>query len=86
MIKCLEYLPESDFLTVFYGIIDLGTLEMIYTNAGHPRPFLFKRDSGEIQELGTGGPLVGALSGDGLRGELLYNYKKVIRFLFILTV
>ncbi len=56
-------LPDSDFLTVFYGIIDLGNLEMIYTNAGHPRPFLFKRGSGEIQELGTGGPLVGALSG-----------------------
>lgn len=56
-------LPESDFLTVFYGIIDLGTLEMIYTNAGHPRPFLLKRSLGEIRELGVGGPLVGALSG-----------------------
>ncbi|MDA8406289.1 MAG: SpoIIE family protein phosphatase [Deltaproteobacteria bacterium] len=56
-------LPESDFLTVFYGIIDLGTLEMIYTNAGHPRPFLLKRNLGEIRELGVGGPLVGALSG-----------------------
>ncbi len=56
-------LPESDFLTVFYGIIDLGTLEMIYTNAGHPRPFLFKRDLGEIRELGVGGPLVGAFLG-----------------------
>jgi len=56
-------LPDSDFLTVFYGIIDLRTLEMVYSNAGHPRPFLFKRDLGEVRELGVGGPLVGALQG-----------------------
>ncbi len=56
-------LPDSDFLTVFYGIIDLRTLEMVYSNAGHPRPFLFKSDLGEVRELGVGGPLVGALQG-----------------------
>ncbi len=56
-------LPDSDFLTVFYGIIDLETLEMTYTNAGHPRPFLFRYFPKDIEELGVGGPLVGALLG-----------------------
>jgi phosphoserine phosphatase RsbU/P len=56
-------LPDSDFLTVFYGVINLETLELVYTNAGHPRPFLFRPSEGAFQELEIGGPLVGALSG-----------------------
>jgi two-component system sensor histidine kinase ChiS len=56
-------LPDSDFLTVFYGIIDLQTLELVYTNAGHPKPMLFRSRNEEIEELGVGGPLVGALMG-----------------------
>jgi phosphoserine phosphatase RsbU/P len=56
-------LPDSDFLTVFYGVINLETLELVYTNAGHPRPFLFRSSEGSFEELEIGGPLVGALSG-----------------------
>lgn len=56
-------LPDSDFLTVFYGVINLETLELVYTNAGHPRPFLFRPSEGTIEELEIGGPLVGALPG-----------------------
>jgi phosphoserine phosphatase RsbU/P len=56
-------LPDSDFLTVFYGVINLETLELVYTNAGHPRPFLFRSNDGRFEELEIGGPLVGALSG-----------------------
>ena len=52
-----------------------ATLDHFYSN----------RDSGEIQELGTGGPLVGALSGMDYE-ESVVDYKKAIRFLFILTV
>ena len=56
-------LPDSDFLTVFYGVINLETRELVYTNAGHPRPFLFRPSEGAFEELEIGGPLVGALSG-----------------------
>jgi phosphoserine phosphatase RsbU/P len=56
-------LPDSDFLTVFYGVINLETRELVYTNAGHPRPFLFRPSEGSFEELEIGGPLVGALSG-----------------------
>jgi serine phosphatase RsbU (regulator of sigma subunit) len=58
--ELFRILPESDFLTVFYGIINTETFEMIYTNAGHPRPFLHRCATGETLELGAGGPLLGA--------------------------
>jgi sigma-B regulation protein RsbU (phosphoserine phosphatase) len=53
-------LPDSDFLTVFYLVIDPKTLKFSYCNAGHPRPFLFRYAGGETHELRTGGPLLGA--------------------------
>lgn len=53
-------LPDSDFLTVFYGVLHTNTLKLVFTNAGHPKPLLFRRDSGSIEELEDGGPLLGA--------------------------
>lgn len=55
-----QILPESDFLTVFYGIIDTRSHRLIFTNAGHPKPFLYHHDLDTIEELFVGGPLVGA--------------------------
>lgn len=55
-------LPDSDFLTVFYGIIDTQSLELTFTNAGHPEPFLYRGNSGVIEQLTLGGPLLGAFS------------------------
>jgi phosphoserine phosphatase RsbU/P len=55
-----QILPESDFLTVFYGIIDTRSRTLVFTNAGHPMPFLYRRSTGSIEELSAGGPLVGA--------------------------
>lgn len=58
--EMFRVLPDADFLTVFYGIINPASLELVFTNAGHPRPFLFRADSGDVEELSDGGPLVGA--------------------------
>jgi sigma-B regulation protein RsbU (phosphoserine phosphatase) len=58
-----KVLPDSDFLTTFYGIVDLSTLTLLYTNAGHPSPFLYRGRTGEIEWLSAGGPLVGAFPG-----------------------
>ncbi|MEI8181357.1 MAG: SpoIIE family protein phosphatase [Desulfomonile sp.] len=55
-----QLLPDSDFLTVFYGIIDTNSLELIFTNAGHPRPFLYRNLECCVEELAVGGPLIGA--------------------------
>jgi len=60
--ELFRVLPDSDFLTVFYGIINNETLELVFTNGGHPRPFLYRRNLDRIEELGAGGPLIGAFS------------------------
>lgn len=56
-------IPDSDYLTVFYGIIDVKTLRLDYSNAAHPKPFLFRNDTGEVTELFDGGTIVGAFEG-----------------------
>ena len=53
-------LPDCDFLSVFYGVINRKTLQLAYTNAGHPRPFLYRKESDDVILLKDGGPLVGA--------------------------
>lgn len=58
--EMFRVLPDSDFLTVFYGIIDPQSLEFVFCNAGHPRPFLYRPGTGVMEELSNGGPLVGA--------------------------
>ena len=58
--EMFSVLPDSDFLTVFYGIIDPLTRGLTYTNAGHPMPFLYRAPGNIIEQLGSGGPLIGA--------------------------
>jgi serine phosphatase RsbU (regulator of sigma subunit) len=61
--QLFQVLPDSDFLTVFYGVIDLASLELVFSNAGHPKPFLYRCKTGDIEELSSGGPLIGAFPG-----------------------
>src|SRR5215831_13446782 len=46
------------FITLFYCEVDAQTNRMRFSNAGHNHPML-RRASGEIDELGTGGPMLG---------------------------
>jgi phosphoserine phosphatase RsbU/P len=59
----LAVTPDSDFLTVFLGVINPQSLELTYSNAGHPRPFLYRRRTGEILELSEGSMMIGAYPG-----------------------
>ncbi len=61
--EMVRVLPDSDFLTVFYCVINPDSLGLSFCNAGHPRPFLYREDDGSIDELTVGGPLVGAFQG-----------------------
>ncbi len=48
---------ESDFLTLFYGVLDMPNSQLTYCNAGHETPLLIRGQ--EAQTLSCGGGLVG---------------------------
>jgi len=39
------------FTTAFYLVVDLENRELLYANAGHPKPFLIHRDTREVESL-----------------------------------
>jgi sigma-B regulation protein RsbU (phosphoserine phosphatase) len=57
--RILKDCSASQFVTVFYGILDPATGRLVYSNAGHCPPFRFHtRDDNDVHELGrTGIPL-----------------------------
>jgi sigma-B regulation protein RsbU (phosphoserine phosphatase) len=50
--------PSENFVTAFYGILDLTERRMVYANAGHPPP-LAVRKNGTIEPLAVTGPALG---------------------------
>ncbi|MGH9326772.1 MAG: PP2C family protein-serine/threonine phosphatase [Terriglobia bacterium] len=52
-----ENTPESKYATFFYAIYDAQTRILLYTNAGHPPPFLFRRN--RLLRLEAGGTVLG---------------------------
>lgn len=51
-------LPEHQFVTTCYGVIDTESLELVLARGGHPYPILID-PSGNPQELDMPGPLLG---------------------------
>lgn len=55
---------EHEFATVWYGVIDIASMRLTYTNAGHDPPFVFRPalrhpPGGAYHELRAGGPVLG---------------------------
>ncbi len=50
----------SKFATLFYGILNPESNEIVFCNAGHNNPFLFSAD-GNVKELKTGGLILGCM-------------------------
>jgi sigma-B regulation protein RsbU (phosphoserine phosphatase) len=48
------------FVTVFYGIYNLRTGELTYTNAGHNPPYILKSDGQVVETPMPEDPIVGA--------------------------
>lgn len=48
--------PESMFVTMFAGILDLATGELEYANAGHDPPFILRPGQAPVQLPSVGGP------------------------------
>jgi sigma-B regulation protein RsbU (phosphoserine phosphatase) len=57
--------PEK-FITFFYCLLDFSRKELVYTNAGHHRPVIFRRNGATVQLAEGGFPL-------GLRPEARYD-------------
>ena len=53
-----ENVGTASFVTLFYGVLDLDSRTLDYTNAGHIPPFLVSR-AGQIQRLSDGGTFLG---------------------------
>lgn len=51
----------DSFVTIFYGILDPATGEMVFTNAGHNPPYLCRRDDSAPQALRTVGIALGVI-------------------------
>ena len=57
---------ESDsgmFVTVFYGILDRMGERMIYTNAGHNPPIIFRKKEEQFETLHQNGMALGVMAG-----------------------
>jgi sigma-B regulation protein RsbU (phosphoserine phosphatase) len=57
-IQLIKMLPESYYLTCFYGILNTASGELRYANCGHPSPFLLRKDAG-LQRLQSRGFYLG---------------------------
>jgi serine phosphatase RsbU (regulator of sigma subunit) len=55
---CSLELPEHQFVTAAYGIINTETRELTFARAGHPRPLVFDRQ-GKLSYIETEGALLG---------------------------
>jgi serine phosphatase RsbU (regulator of sigma subunit) len=68
------------FVTVFYGILDPRSGELVYCNAGHNPPFLLRAgDGGEAEPLTKTGMALGAMAGRAWgRGTVQVNPKDVL--------
>jgi len=58
--QMFENTPDEKYATCFYALYDSETRQLVYTNAGHPAPVLFR--DGEIVRLDVGGTPLGLIS------------------------
>ncbi len=58
---CEAIQGSGDFLTAFYGIIDVDSMTIEYSNAGH-NDMLIIHNNRDITPMGTNGPVVGVFN------------------------
>jgi serine phosphatase RsbU (regulator of sigma subunit) len=72
-------LPDAQFVTVWYGVVDTRTLELTYANGGHP-PAVIVHPDRTLTELGGDGSLLGVFAEQPL-GDRRMNLKPGARLL-----
>jgi len=50
-----QYIEEHRFITLFYGMLDPETRKLIYSNAGHNYPLIFRKDGNVCDPLESTG-------------------------------
>jgi sigma-B regulation protein RsbU (phosphoserine phosphatase) len=63
------------FTTAFYMVVDLETNEVCYANAGHPKPMLAQRSTGEVRQIGN--PTGKSNPALGLMDDAVYPTNKI---------
>lgn len=58
-------MTKGNFMCMFLGLLDPETHELAWSSAGHPPGYLLRAETGEIEELGARGPVLGIISGAG---------------------
>jgi len=51
-----QLIEEHRFITLFYGVLDLKSRKLVYSNAGHNHPFVFQKN-GDVHGLSDGAGL-----------------------------
>jgi len=59
--KILEVSSSDLFVTVFYGVLDLGSRTFRYTNGGHNPPLLHRHETGTIEKVTVPGMALGVI-------------------------
>jgi sigma-B regulation protein RsbU (phosphoserine phosphatase) len=61
--ELLHSTPPDLFVTLFLGVLDLGTAEFRFVNAGHPCPIILSGTENPVR-LSQGGTVVGVFPGE----------------------
>lgn len=62
---------ESMFVTVVYAVLDLTSGELVYANAGHNLPLIYRVKTGAVEQLPKGGTALGILDQLNLTDHIL---------------
>jgi phosphoserine phosphatase RsbU/P len=62
---------RGQFITALYLFLDLEAGRLTAASAGHPRPLLWRRRGGQVEELPLGGTVIGRLRRAGYEGVSL---------------
>lgn len=68
----IRKLSLNCFITAFLGYLDLHDNKLIYCNAGHPYPVIFRRAQNSIEMLKTHGTIIGVLDNGFFEERSIY--------------
>ncbi len=74
--------PNGLFVTAVYAILDLEKKELIYTNAGHNRPLIYRSDTNELESLPLGGMALGVMESSKYQEHAIQIHPEDILLLY----